>query len=492
MSASSHETIHSSNFSIFSSQSQISNAMSAELLEDMSIIDDLYNEYSDADDPNEMANESRHQEREQLLYELFQSEIRYTMDMVTARDAYLVPLRKQIPAQASHGLLSGRIVCTDQELRLLFGNLEQLLFLHQEYLSKLESRFRIWGPTQLISDVFRQLFPVLKEYTPYMKAFPSAVVTYERLYKVQVFRKFTKTCQDDSGQPNCSLFQLLQAPLKRIGYYVSAVQLLVKYTDHLHPDYAMLTQCAQRLSLIAADVQPLIDNSLGAARVMDVYTSIQNSPSLVTMYRRLVKTGELVKLPSSGGQASMSGPRHFFLFNDMLIWGRAKDSKGAPVQYKGVIDMLNAKVRAVGPERTERKNVFELVTTELQSTMSMTVIGNTKPINYVTGNSISATYLLATNSQEEQQAWIQDIQKVIDTLQHQKQQARLDYSNKLKSSSEANLSRTSTVSSGSTTGSDGFDLKGKPLKSSKGSSKLIPTPPNTYMAPTNNFVPRYM
>lgn len=86
------------------------------------------------------ANESRHQEREQLLYELFQSEIRYTMDMVTARDAYLVPLRKQIPAQASHGLLSGRIVCTDQELRLLFGNLDRLLFLHQEYLSKLESR----------------------------------------------------------------------------------------------------------------------------------------------------------------------------------------------------------------------------------------------------------------------------------------------------------------------------------------------------------------
>lgn len=54
MSASSHETTYSSNFSIFSSQSQISNAMSAELLEDMSIIDDLYNEYSDADDPNEM------------------------------------------------------------------------------------------------------------------------------------------------------------------------------------------------------------------------------------------------------------------------------------------------------------------------------------------------------------------------------------------------------------------------------------------------------
>jgi hypothetical protein len=153
---------------------------------------------------------------------------------------------------------------------------------------------------------------------------------------------------------------------------------------------------------------------------MDVFSSVQNAPSLVNMYRRLVKAGELHKLPSSGGQASMSGTRHFFLFNDMLIWGRAKDSKGAPVQYKGVIDVLNAKVRAVGPERTERKYAFEVVTLELQSSMSVTVMGSSRPFNYTTGASLTAIYLLAANSQEEQLAWIQDIQKVIDTLHHQR------------------------------------------------------------------------
>jgi hypothetical protein len=153
---------------------------------------------------------------------------------------------------------------------------------------------------------------------------------------------------------------------------------------------------------------------------MDVFSSVQNAPSLVNMYRRLVKAGELHKLPSSGGQASMSGTRHFFLFNDMLIWGRAKDSKGAPVQYKGVIDVLNAKVRAVGPERTERKYAFEVVTLELQSSMSVTVMGSNRPFNYTTGASLTAIYLLAANSQEEQLAWIQDIQKVIDTLHHQR------------------------------------------------------------------------
>jgi hypothetical protein len=87
------------------------------------------------------ANESRHRERELLLYDMYQSEAQYTIDLVVARDAYINPLRKQIPAQTSHGLLSGRIVCTDQELRLLFNNLEQILELHREYLAKLENRY---------------------------------------------------------------------------------------------------------------------------------------------------------------------------------------------------------------------------------------------------------------------------------------------------------------------------------------------------------------
>ncbi|KAG2183972.1 hypothetical protein INT44_008983 [Umbelopsis vinacea] len=407
---------------------------------------------------------------------MYQSEAQYIMNLVIARDAYLNPLRKQIPAQTSHGLLSGRIVCTDQELRLLFNNVEQLLELHQDYLAKLENRFRIWGPTQLISDVLRQLFPILKEYTPYMKAFPSAVVTYERLYKVQAFRKFTKTCQDESGHLGRNLFSLIQAPLTRIPHYVSIAQLLVKYTDHLHPDYAMIVQYAQRMQLIAADVQNLVDDSVRAARVMDVYTSIQNPPSLVTLYRRLHHSGELYKLQSSGGSSSSTGMRHFYLFNDMLIWGRAKDSKGAPVQYKGHIELTNAKVRAVGPERTERKYALEIVTLEQQSMMAVSVVSNGLSLNNVASTSMVSIHLLAANSQEEQEAWVREIQAVADLL-HNQRQARIDRANKPKSTEMDTLSRTSTVSSSSTNGSDGFDLKGKPMMKK---APARPAQPTTY------------
>lgn len=262
-----------------------------------------------------------------------------------------------------------------------------------------------------------------------------------------------------------------------------------------------------------------VDDSVRAARVMDVYSSIQNPPSLVTLYRRLHYSGELFKLPSNGSNSSSSGMRQFYLFNDMLIWGRAKDSKGGPIQYKGVIDLINAKVRPVGPERTDRKFAFEVVTLESQSMMAVSVMSGSRPLNNVSGTTAVAVYLMAANSQEEQQTWIREIQAVADTL-HNQRQAKIDrgknsetptgliqfhlsnhlesligVANKPKSTTDmdsSTLSRTSTVSSGSTSGSDGFDLKGKPLM-----KKAIPKPrqnPSTgyYQPTTGQFSPRYV
>jgi hypothetical protein len=164
---------------------------------------------------------------------------------------------------------------------------------------------------------------------------------------------------------------------------------------------------------------------VGAARVMDVYTSIQNPPSLVTLYRRLHYSGELFKIQSSRGSSSTAGTRHYYLFNDQLIWARAKDSKGGPIQYKGVIDLTNAKVRAVGPERTDRKFAFEIVTLEAQSMMSVSAVSNGLSINNTANTAMVAVHLLAANSQEEQETWVREIQAVADVLYNQRQ-AKID------------------------------------------------------------------
>jgi PH domain len=109
----------------------------------------------------------------------------------------------------------------------------------------------------------------------------------------------------------------------------------------------------------------------------------------------------------------------------MLIWGRAKDSKGGPVQYKGHIELTNAKVRAVGPERTERKYALEIVTLEQQSMMAVSVVSNGLSLNNSASTSMVSIHLLAANSQEEQETWVREIQSVADLL-HNQRQAKID------------------------------------------------------------------
>jgi hypothetical protein len=136
-------------------------------------------------------------------------------------------------------------------------------------------------------------------------------------------------------------------------------------------------------------------------------------------------SGELFKIQSSGSSSSSTGVRHFYLFNDMMIWGRTKDSKGGPVQYKGHIELTNAKVRAVGPERTDRKYALEIVTLEQQSSMAVSVVSNGLSLNNVASTSMVSIHLLAANNQEEQEAWVREIQAVAALL-HNQRQAKID------------------------------------------------------------------
>lgn len=56
ISGSSLDISHSNSFGSYGSNTQASAGMTAELLEDMSIIDDLYNEYGDSSEPDEIGN----------------------------------------------------------------------------------------------------------------------------------------------------------------------------------------------------------------------------------------------------------------------------------------------------------------------------------------------------------------------------------------------------------------------------------------------------
>ncbi|RUS16844.1 Dbl homology domain-containing protein, partial [Endogone sp. FLAS-F59071] len=161
--------------------------------EEYAVIDDLYEIYGDEQDNEYIDAEFAFQRRETAIRELYHTEQAYVKGLKLLRDVFFNPLKQQVKQQANRGgFLSGKITCTDAEISLIFGNLEQILDVHDRMLKCLQERLQIWGPTQIVSDIFLHLHPDLKMYNIYLKNYMTAVVTLERLNKTAPFKKFVE------------------------------------------------------------------------------------------------------------------------------------------------------------------------------------------------------------------------------------------------------------------------------------------------------------
>lgn len=123
-----------------------------------------------------------HRRRETIVQELFVSEQKYLESLETICNQFLQPLTQTTKSSALKLLSNKKPICTEREARWLFGNIVEILNIHKETLAIFEKRYsstvadqkvletymltparsdlhifrlRIWGPTQIISDVFQ-------------------------------------------------------------------------------------------------------------------------------------------------------------------------------------------------------------------------------------------------------------------------------------------------------------------------------------------------
>lgn len=100
-----------------------------------------------------------HLQRESLVRHLYDSEEDYLRSLQEIQSCYQQPLlhNLQHPDTAKKTLLgaagAGKSVATKEEIETLFGNLDQLIAFHEDIRTMLEDRSKIWGPTQIMSDL---------------------------------------------------------------------------------------------------------------------------------------------------------------------------------------------------------------------------------------------------------------------------------------------------------------------------------------------------
>lgn len=113
-----------------------------------------------------------------MVQQLYNSEHAYLESLQLVANIFLNPMRKDAKQTTFSFLGMKKAACTERELRWLFGNFDQILQVQRDILTSLEQRYgfshamhvaflqstiidmhefrlQIWGPTQIISDVFQ-------------------------------------------------------------------------------------------------------------------------------------------------------------------------------------------------------------------------------------------------------------------------------------------------------------------------------------------------
>ncbi|KAI8380067.1 Dbl homology domain-containing protein [Blakeslea trispora] len=371
-------------------------------MDDFGILDNL--DYDDVDD-NLLDQENIHRGRETLIESLLTSEQAYVESLELVMRMFLTPLRKDTNHSSFSFLGMKKMVCTEREFRWLFGNFEELVLAHRMILNSLEERLRIWGPTQILSDVFQSWFPHLESYRIYLDNYDIALTTYERLTRYPPFKKFIDNAHKDKSLRGSTLVSLIQLPIGCIDRYTEIITRLSDNTSSMHPDFTGLQKCKAWIQQFHQSLEKKLQDADNVDQVMMIHQALVNAPITVRAERRLVMQGQLSRVVLN--TRSLGEERHYILFSDLLVFVRPKvEGKTTRLHYKGHLTLERARVRSLSKE--EAGGIAHCI--ELISSFSGVDNLNTTFIAAPT------VHILYVGSDTEREEWIKQLENVIESL----------------------------------------------------------------------------
>ncbi len=199
----------------------------------------------------------------------------------------------------------------------IFGDLPSIIQVNRELLSALETS------KDRIGRVFLELAPYLKFYSTYAQEFQNSSRLVERWSeRHRGFRTFL-TDQETRPEVQLKLNALLITPVQRVPRYKLLIEDVIKNTPDSHPDKANLQEALGQIESVAWHINEQLREHENALKMLDIQKSLVGCyPKILTPGRRLVKQGNLMKVPKT---ATTSGnPRYFVLFSDMLMYCKVK------------------------------------------------------------------------------------------------------------------------------------------------------------------------
>eukprot|EP00026_Physarum_polycephalum_P000965 Phypoly_transcript_00966.p1 GENE.Phypoly_transcript_00966~~Phypoly_transcript_00966.p1 ORF type:complete len:1258 (+),score=169.69 Phypoly_transcript_00966:20-3793(+) len=296
------------------------------------------------------ADESIIRNHQRAMKEIVEGEIQFLADLQITRRVFMVPLQAMLSAN---------------DIQIIFTNLQQVIGVCQELVTKLEAVIRKPPENQNIGEVFIDMMPYLKVFLEFCSNHGEARAAVEHLkIKNPQFSKFLDDCLRN---PECRLMEFesfLIKPMQRITRYPLLFRELLKYTSPTHIDYFNLVEAQQELQNLVQEANERKRSLENAARVAQIQRKmVWHGPKimLLAQNRELlhenVFSATVTKSFVGPVKVDLNRKLRILVFTDTLIVVKNKKSLGSEKYVEKCRMPLHlCLIWPVSPEDIELKN----------------------------------------------------------------------------------------------------------------------------------------
>ncbi|XP_048241780.1 rho guanine nucleotide exchange factor 39-like isoform X1 [Haliotis rufescens] len=253
----------------------------------------------------------REKRRRKIERELFETEKTYLGHLELIQKYFDFPLKFAC------------IIPDDAHSRI-FSNSEQIYGVNQRLFELMEQT--------TVGQAFHHLGPFLKLYSTYANNHEQAISTLQEWrQKKPEFADYIQRQEYRPELKGLKLNALLITPVQRIPRYKMLLEDLLQHTCEDHHDHHHLAEATRQIAEIASHINEHIRQHENFQKMLTIQNCFDSSaPKILAPGRVFIKEGTLNKVARKGGR---SHERMFFLFSDILLYGKPKLLDGGSRTY---------------------------------------------------------------------------------------------------------------------------------------------------------------
>ncbi|XP_062297450.1 rho guanine nucleotide exchange factor 4 [Scomber scombrus] len=330
----------------------------------------------------------KEQMRSNVINEIMSTERDYIKHLKDICEGYIKQCRKRTD------------MFTEEQLRTIFGNIEDIYRFQRKFLKGLEKKFNKEQPhLSEIGCCFLEHQTDFQIYSEYCNNHPNACVQLSKLMKVNKYVFFFEACRLLQKMIDISLDGFLLTPVQKICKYPLQLAELLKYTNPQHRDYKDVEAALNAMKNVARLINERKRRLENIDKIAQWQSSIEDweGEDVLSRSSDLIFSGELTKL--SQPQAK-SQQRMFFLFDHQMVYCKKDLLRRDMLYYKGRMDMDHMEVIDVEDGKEKEFNIS---------------VKNTLKLRSLAGDEV---HLLCAKKPEQKQRWLRAFADERKQVQH--------------------------------------------------------------------------